>query len=119
MNEVIQWLGLVAGGLASLGVIGLTVRKTIRFIQKAGNAFDSITALSEEIKPGEFRELKDHVMHELSPNSGKSMKDHVNAQTKAVADIREMLESHITNPVAHGHHPDTNVSVNVTGPGGN
>lgn len=125
MNEVIQWLGLVAGGLVSIGVIGLAIRRTIRFIQRAGNAFDSIHALAEEIKPGEFQAFKSEVLHEIRYNSGGSIKDHQDAQTRTLAEqsealtaIREMLETHITDRYAHGH-PDTQVAVNINPTGGN
>lgn len=94
MTDIPTLLASTAGVCASLGAIFYSLKRTLRFVQKASNGFDAIAALSEEIKPGDFTSFRDHVMHEMSPNSGGSLKDEVSA-------IKQMVADHTSDPELH------------------
>ncbi|MET7739628.1 hypothetical protein [Streptomyces sp. NPDC005385] len=102
MTDLPTILASTAGVCVSLGAIFYSIRRSLRFIQKASNGFDAITALSEEIKPGEFTTFKDHVMHELSPNSGGSIKDHITATNR-------LITEHVNNAALHSTGPQIQI----------
>jgi hypothetical protein len=106
MSDIPTLLGCIAAVCTSLGIIFYSVKRVIRFVQKASNGFDAIQALSEEIKPGDFTQFRDHVIHELSPNSGGSLKDQVTA-------TKRMITEHMNNPALHNTGPNTQIQINT------
>src|SRR3954454_20305218 len=101
MTDIPTLLASTAGVCASLGAIFYSIKRTLRFVQKASNGFDAITALSEEIKPGEFQDFKTEVLGQIRHNGGGSIKGHQNKQTEDLAAIREMLTGHVNNADIH------------------
>lgn len=87
--DVVTYLGLVAGGIISLGVIwNKVVKPFFLMLKKIDNMYERVEALPE------WCATVDESLKQLHPNGGKSLKDRVN-QTHLM--MVEHLENHDRN----------------------
>ncbi|WP_330242004.1 hypothetical protein [Streptomyces sp. NBC_00525] len=97
VDEVFLWLGVVAGGLVSLGVIWTKgVRPLWRFLRRVEAVheliIDELPAFMRDTR--EWQAAKDPVLKQLQPNSGSSMFDRVMR-------TEELLQDHVSNKAIH------------------
>lgn len=102
-------LGIVAGALVALGVIGKTLLSVYKFVRRIDNANTIISELPE------WQAKVNLAMKELHPNSGSSLKDQVtDLHTKvcenngkvdtlgnSLQQIHDMLQSHVADDQLH------------------
>lgn len=97
MLELLTNIGIIAGGLVGLGVIWQKgIRPLYRTLKRVEKVHSYIL-----VELPEWQTKIDHGLKQLYPNGGSSIKDVVDATSRDVSELREMIATHVNNLDLH------------------
>lgn len=111
MLDLFVNLGIIAAGIAGLGIIwSQGVKPLYRFFRKLDQVHDYIT-----VDLPKWQDKIDRNMEQLYPNHGTSIHDKVTRTDVTINQIKDMLEGHLADTGSHNFQGlrETHVEVNI------